>query len=97
MIIAKNKNPPLGNDAYRDFMPLFDSVCSLTNKAGEAGRQALRDGLNQLKKKQVDIITMGKSPSGTGVVSMPATSTKKIDKRIPSVCSPQKKKVGVKN
>jgi len=96
MIIAKNKNPPLGNDAYRDFMPLFDSVCSLTNEAGQAGRQALRDGLNQLKKKQVDITTMGKSPSGTGVVSMPATSTKKVDKIIQSVCSPQKK-VDAKN
>jgi hypothetical protein len=71
-------------------------VCSLTNKAGQAGRQVLRDGLNQLKKKQVDIITTGKSPSGTGVASMPATSTKKVDKRIQSVCSPQKK-VDVKN
>ena len=92
MLIEKNKNPPVGNDAYRDFMPLFDSVCSLTNDAGPAGRQALREGLHQLRKEQVDIITIGKSHPGTGVASMPATSTKKVDKRIKSVCSLQKKK-----
>ena len=92
MIIEQNKNPPLGKNAYRDFMPLFDSVCSLTNEAGQEGRQALRDGLHQMKKNQVDIITRGKSLPGTGVASMPATNTKTVDKRIKSVCSPKKKK-----
>lgn len=56
-IIAKKKEATSGKDAYSEYMHLYESVCGYTNDAGEEGRQALMEGLNRLKKKQVDIIT----------------------------------------
>ena len=92
VIIAKNKKPTSGKDVYNDYMHLFESVCGYTNDAGDEGRQELMIGLNRLKKKQVDLITEQTGISLRGVASMPTTSTKTVDKRIPSRCSPKKNK-----
>ena len=91
-IIAKNKKPTSGKDVYNDYMHLFESVCGYTNDAGDEGQQELMIGLNRLKKKQVDLITEQSGISLRGVASMPTTSTKTVDKRIPSRCSPKKNK-----
>ena len=90
-IIAKKKEPSGDNHPYNEYMHLFENLCSHTNDAGEEGRQLLRSGLNSLKSEQVDILTReGKSLDG--MASMPATSTKTVDKRITSRSSPKKRK-----
>ena len=91
-IVAKKKKSIGGKDAYGEYMHLFETVCGHTNDAGKEGRHALMVGLNRLKRKQVDIITLQKVGPTGGMASMPATRTKTIDKRIPSRCSPKKKK-----
>ena len=79
--IAKKKKAISGKDTYGEYMHLFETVCGYTNDVGEEGRWALMVGLNRLKRKQVDIITLQKGASTGGMVSMPATSTKTIDKK----------------
>ena len=91
--MTKNKEHISGNtDCYGEYMHLYESVCGYTDDNGAEGRQALMKGLNELKKEQVEIITQQQGVSTSGFVSMPATSTKKVDKRIQSRCSPKKKK-----
>ena len=82
-----------GDNSYGSFMHLYESVCDNCNEAGDDGRKALADGMSALKKKQFELITKRKGTSDMGgVASMPATSTKKVDRRIQSKCSPQKNK-----
>ena len=89
--MQKNKEPSSDNHPYNEYMHLFKNLCSHTNDAGEEGRKLLRSGLNSLKSEKVDILTReGKSLDGTA--SMPATSTKTVDNRITSRCSPKKRK-----
>jgi len=90
-IIAKKKKAISGKDTYGEYMHLFKTVCRYTNDAGEEERRTLMVGLNRLKRKQVDIITLQKGASTGGIISLPATSTKTIDKNIQSQCSPKKK------
>ena len=90
-IVAKKKKAISRKDTYGEYMHLFETVCGYTNDAGEERRGELMVGLNRLKRKQVDIITLQKGASAGGMVFMPATSTKTIDKTIQSRCSPKKK------
>ena len=82
-----------GDNSYAAFKHLYESVCENCNEAGEEGRRAMADGMSDLKREQMELITKrgGTSDVG-GVGSMPATSTKRIDRRIQSKCSPQKKR-----
>ena len=91
-IIAKKKEPPSGKDAYSEYMHLYESVCGYTNDAGEERRQALMEGLNRFKKKQVDIITGQNSVPTGGLHTCLPQAPKTVDKRIPSMCSPKKNK-----
>jgi len=61
-IVAKKKKLIGGKDAYGEHLHLFETVCGHTNTnyAGEEGRHALMVGLNRVKRKQVDIITLRK-------------------------------------
>jgi len=73
-------------------MHLFETVSGHTNDAGQEGRRVLMVGLHRLKRKQVDILTIQKGASTGGMASIPATSSKIIDKRIQARCSPKKNK-----
>jgi len=89
-IIAKKNKSLEQNNLYNEYRHLFKSVCNHTDDAGEEGRKLLREGLNALKGRQVDIITKNQSAT-TGIAYMPATSRNRVDKRITSVCSPKKR------
>ena len=94
-IVAKKNMPPCekGGNSYGEFMHLYNSVCNSCNEAGDEGRQAFARGMSALKKQHIELITKKQGGSNIGgVASMPATSSKKVDKRIQSKCSPQKKR-----
>ena len=94
-IVAQRKSSEdtTGGNSYAAFKHLYEIVCENCKEAGEEGRRAMADGMSDLKREQMELITKrgGTSDVG-GLVSMPATSSKKIDRRIQSMCSPQKKR-----
>ena len=94
IIARKNSSEDTnGDNSYAAFKHLYESVCENCNEAGEDGRRAMANGMSDLKKEQMELITnRGGTSDVGGVASMPATSTKKIDRRIKSKCSPQKKR-----
>ena len=81
-----------GDNSYAAFKHLYEIVSENCKEAGEEGRQAMADGMSNLKREQMELIATRGGSSERGLMSMPATSTKTIDKRIPSQCSPQKKR-----
>ena len=94
-IVAKKNMPPCekGGNSYGEFMHLYNSVYNSCNEAGDEGRQAFARGMSALKKQHIELITKKQGGSNIcGFASMPATSSKKVDKRIQSKCSPQKKR-----
>jgi len=80
-----------GDNSYAAFKHLYEIVSENCKEAGEEGRQAMADEMSNLKREQMELIATRGGSSERGLMSMPATSTKTIDKRIPSQCSPQKK------
>ena len=81
--------PPQGHDAYNDFMHIYSTLCKLTDSNGQAGRDALLQGLNKLKAEQHDI--SGVTLSENTVSSGPKLSNKRKATRKKAVTSPRKK------
>lgn len=78
-------------DPYGEYMHIYKNACEYCDEAGEEGQIAMRDEMNRIKERQAEIFAKQKGASKGGVASMPATSTKKVDRRIQSKCSPKKK------
>ena len=77
-------------------MHIYQNVCELAMESGTEGQVLLKRGMNELKRTQADIMAKNNGKivkDGNGLASMSTTSRKKIDKRIQSRCSPQKKEV----
>ena len=43
-------------DAKSNFMPIYETLCKLTNSAGPAGHAVLEEQLNDIRSKQMMII-----------------------------------------
>jgi hypothetical protein len=93
-IVAKKKITNTDSNAYSEYMHLYDSVCAYGDEAGEEGYEAMRTGMMELKRQQVNanVRENGNGRPAEGMASMPQTNKKKEDKRIPSRCSPNKKR-----
>ena len=80
IIARKNSSEDTnGDNSYAAFKHLYESVCENCNEAGEDGRRAMANGMSDLKKEQMELITnRGGTSDVGGVASMPATSTKKL-------------------
>ena len=72
-------------------MHLYESTCNLAQDAGAEGLVAMRDGLNELKREQVNISASNVKSQNGGMASLPETNERKVDRRIQSRCSPRKK------
>ena len=56
-LIARKKSALSGtNDIYNEYMHIYQNVCELATEAGTDGCLLLREGLNEIKKEQADII-----------------------------------------
>ena len=69
-----------GSNSYAAFKHLYETVCENCKDAGKEGRRAMADGMSELKREQMELITKRDGTSDVGgLVSIPATSSKKID------------------
>ena len=94
IIAGKKVSYEGGDNAYSEFMHLYESTCSCAEEAGPEGLVVMREGLNMMKREQVDVNVGNRSNFPVvdrGMASLPATNKKKVDKRIQSRCSPRKK------
>ena len=55
-----------GEDVFSDFLPVYQTVCTLANAAGVEGSRIMEQDLNILHDKQLELIARKNTPSRGG-------------------------------